>query len=621
MANLNAKATGGTLILTKGNDTIKLGKGVDVIRTGLNNGTNNVVTGYDSNKDILEIAKGINPNEKGVKGYSFEGNDLIMRLGQTKIRLKNMAGKAVRFRAQGSSKAEPINFYQALPKNTSYAKNDWTKIVAGANFSGTFDMHEYNENLKTFDARNARRAVNVTGSARDEVIYASNYGGTINAGKGNDTIHLGKGTDVIRANTTDGNDTVYNYESGKDILEIAKGIDPKAHGVRGYSLVDNDLVVRLGKTNITLKGMATKTIKARLQGKSGIEENNFFTAISKENGNKVHYAKSGSAYDWTKAVADSTFSGKFKMDEYNENLKTFDGRNVKKYITVHGNNGSNVIYAGNKGSYMWGADGNDTLYCGNGADIIYYNNDDNNDTIVNFNAKQDVVKVSADCGDIKGVTVDGKDLVVTIGQNKWHADHGNGSLRFKNGATMGGIRIQGARAAQSRTQAQVASYNSGTKTLTALTTNVGGTYNLGSFAANGVTLNAGKLKAKATLIGNAQGNKITAGQAGSEIRAGKGNDTITCGAGKDRIWFAKGEGKDTVLKSGKNDVAYLYGVKDIHQVTNKLAKGVMTLGIKGSADCLSISGWKAGSSLATVELANGKKYTFGAKNGDFKLTK
>lgn len=446
MANFNATAKGGTITLTKGNDTVKLGSGVDVIRAGIAHG-NNTVYNYDSKKDILEIAKGINPNAKGVKGYSFVGNDLIMRLGKTNIRLKNMAGKAVRFRAQGSSKVETVNFYKALPKNTSYAKNDWTKIVANSNFSGTFDAHEYNENLKTFDARNVKRSVTIIGTSRNEVVYAGNYGSTIIGSGGTDTIYLGKGTDVIRGGTASSNNTVYGYDSSKDILEIAKGVNPNAKGVKGYSMSGNDLIMRLGKTNIRLKNMVGKAVRFRAQG-GKVMVQNFYKILPKN----LSYAKN----DWTKVVANSNFSGTFDMHEYNENLKTFDGHAAKKAIKI---------------------------------------------------------------------------------------------------------------------------------------------------------------------VGSSRNESIIAGQAGSEINAGKGNDTITCGNGKDRIWFAKGDGKDTVLKSGKNDVAYLYGVKDIKQVTNKLVKGVMTLGIKGASDTLNISGWQAGKSLATVQLANGKKFTFGAATNKFTAVK
>lgn len=456
-------------------------------------------------------------------------------------------------------------------------------------------------------------------------IKAKATGGTITLKNGKNSVYLGKGKDVVRTGANNGNHVIYGYDSSKDIIEINKGIK-YYDGLLGYSMVGNDVILRLGKTKLTLKNMLNKTVRFRFQGNRDIEPLTPHKEMTNEVRN-VSYAKKGSSYDWTKVVANKNFSGDFDMDEYNENLRIFDARAAKHRVVVKGGDNNDVIYASNYGSVIWGDDGNDTIYCGNGSDTIFYNNDDNNDTIVNFNAKQDKVLIGEDCGYIKGTTVDGKDLVVTIGQNKWHANHGNATLRFKGGAAMSGLKLREGDVDEGhvivsqkknghfRNFAQSVSYNSKTKTLTALTTNVGGNYNLASYASNAIKLDASKLKVKATLTGNAQGNTIIAGQAGGDIKAGKGSDKITCGAGSDRIWFGKGDGKDTVLKSGKNDVAYLYGIKDINKVSKKLTNGVMTLGIKGASDTLSISGWKNGSSLATVQLANGKKYSFTSTGG------
>ncbi|MBQ7498615.1 MAG: hypothetical protein IJU00_12435, partial [Selenomonas sp.] len=406
---------------------------------------------------------------------------------------------------------------------------------------------------------------------------ANAKGGTIILSRGDDIVKLGKGKDVIRTGENHGNNIIYNYDNKNDILETFKDIPlEKEDSTRGYSLVGDDLILRIDKTNITLKGMATKTILAREQGKK-VNKYNFSTNISEETDNKVHYAKKGSSYDWTKVVADKNFSGEFLMDEYNENLRIFDGRAAEHVIHAKGGENNDVIYASNYGGgYIWGDNGNDTLYCGNGADKVFYNNDDGNDTIVNFNAKKDMIVIGDDCGYFKSATVDGKDLVVTIGKNRWHEERGNGTLRIKNGATMGGIRLREAddadceykgnfhlsklrltdkRNGHYKDLAQSVSYSSKTKTLKALTTDVGGTYDLGAFAADALTLDASKLKTKATLVGNDKNNKITAGQAGSKIRGGKGNDTIYLGKGKDTVYINQGDGKDTIYNYDvKNDI-------------------------------------------------------------------
>ncbi len=645
MANYTANAKGGTFTLTTGNDTVTLGKGVDVIRVGLKHGTNNVVTGYDSSKDILEIAKGINPNAKGVKGYSFVGNDLIMRLGETKIRLRNMAGKEIRFRAQGSSKVEKVNFYQDLPKNTSRAKNgktiDWTKVVANSSFSGKFDMRNYNENLKTFDARSTTHKIDVHGSDGNDIIYGGSYnvynpenydygnalsgnGGddtiycgnganTVLGGAGNNTIYFGKGRDHLDRHADYGNDTIYNFNAKQDWIWLHKDCGD----IKNVAVDGKDLVITIGQS---YKQPSHGNGSVRIKGGAfmgGIKIDGVRKNQRKWLGQTLSYnSKTRKLKVLATDIAD--IGSAYKLADYAANALTLDAGNLKIKATLKGNNLNNTIIAGQKGSNIYAGKGNDKITCGAGADTIYYLQNDGSETINNFNAKQDVVKISKDCGTIKSVALDGRDVVVTLGQNK--ANKLNGTLRFKNAAQQNNILIQGPRAGQSKKQAQIVSYTSGNGTLKALTTNVGGTYDLKAYSVDAMKLDAGNLKVKVKLLGNAQDNTIIAGWTGGDIRGGIGNDKITCGNGADRIWFGKDDGKDTVLKSGKNDVAYLYGVKDINKVTKKFAKGVMSLGIKGSKDTLNISGWKAGSSLATVELANGKKYTFGA-NGAFKLTK
>ncbi len=423
--------------------------------------------------------------------------------------------------------------------------------------------------------------------------------------------------DVVHISQGSGKNIIYNYDAKKDILYFDRYIS-------SFSVSGKDLILYSGNAKVTLKNLGRYNI--------GISENHpkvvlknqavFDIRCSIQGGStqeRFFFDTTGLSYkknDKKTLVASSKFKGYVDLSIY-DSVKTFDGRTAKKYMYIDGAaDMSEVIYAGNYGSLVRPDEGNDTVYCGKGKDTIEYQSCGGNDTYVNFNVKQDLLELTSECGNIKNVEVDGKDLVVTIAQNL-KKNAGNGTVRFKNGAAMSGIRIKGRRSAQTRTIKQALSYSAGSKKLKALTTNVGGKYNLGSFAANAITLDASKLKTKATLIGNAKGNKIIAGQSGSEIRAGKGNDAITCGNGKDRIWFAKGEGKDTVLKSGKNDVAYLYGIKDITQVTAKLSNGVMQLGIKGASDTLNIDSWQAGKSLATVELGSHKKYTVGA-NGKFK---
>lgn len=459
-------------------------------------------------------------------------------------------------------------------------------------------------------------------------IKANANGGVINLTKGSDAVILGKGKDVLRVGTAAGSNVVNGFDSKNDIFEFAKGSNPEKDGVRGYSMVGNDLIVRLGKRNVTLKNMATKDIRARMQGSSKTEKNNFFLRLSEENGKAVNYAKNGSKYDWTKAVATAKFSGKFDMSDYNENLKTFDARNVRRSIEIVGTNRNDVIYAGNYGGTIRAEKGNDTIYLGKGTDVIRFGTNDGKNVVNGFESNKDIFEFAKGSNPekdgVRGYSMVGNDLIVRLGKT---------NVTLKNMATKDiRARMQGSSKIEKNNFFKRISAENGNKihyakkgssydwTKVVADSTFSGKFDMSDYNENLKTFDGHAVKKAMSIFGSSRSESIIAGQAGSEIRAGKGNDTITCGNGKDRIWFAKGEGNDTVLKSGKNDVAYLYGVKDINQVTKKLIKGVMTLGIKGASDTLNISGWQAGKSLATVEIANHKKYTFGA-NGSFKLTK
>ena len=459
MSTIKANPKGGVITLTKGNDTVYLGQGADIIRGGANSG-NNVIYNYDGSKDIIEIAKGTKLTND-MQSYSLVGNDIILKLGKTKITLKNMLNKVVRNRLQGSKKIDVMSPYKCLPKNISYAKNgskyDWTKIVTNANFyNGKAEMDEYNDNLKTLDARKTNKGwLYIEGSKRNDVIYTASGSCDckVRAGAGNDTIYLGKAYNRVIVDTDDGNDVIYNFESNKDHIQLANGYK-LTKGVLGYSMIGNDLQLRVGKTKLTLKNMVNKYVVFSWDGNYGGKVYNFYENQPKN----VSYAKSGKITDWTKVVTNANFSGKYDMGTHNENLKTFDARATSKKI--------NEIIGRSKKD-----------------DIIY------------------------------------------------------------------------------------------------------------------------------------------AGKGGTDKIFGRsGNDTIYCGSGKDVIWFGKGDGKDTIVKSGKNDVARLYDINNIKQVTAKCVKGVMTIGIKGTSDTFNMSGWKAGSSLSTVQLANGAQYSLSA-NGALKKIK
>ena len=123
-----------------------------------------------------------------------------------------------------------------------------------------------------------------------------------------------------------------------------------------------------------------------------------------------------------------------------------------------------------------------------------------------------------------------------------------------------------------------------------------------------------------TLKGGTAADVLKAGKAGATIEGGKGNDMLYGGAGKDKFIFRKGYGKDTVMNSGKGDIAYLYNITNIKQAKFSLSKGVLSMKFTNSSDTLTVKGWSA-SGMNTVVLGNGGKYQLGTNSGKVTIKK
>ena len=158
----------------------------------------------------------------------------------------------------------------------------------------------------------------------------------------------------------------------------------------------------------------------------------------------------------------------------NDKDTTLDGGNGKDYLiggdgndilyggdgndTLYGGNGNDILYGGDDNNKLYGNEGNDTLYGGTGigylsggdgndsiigglghesliggidddtlignggADTFVYANGDGKDTITDYTAGEDKIKITS--GSISKTTVSGKDVIFSVG---------NGSITVKNG--------------------------------------------------------------------------------------------------------------------------------------------------------------------------------------------
>ena len=169
------------------------------------------------------------------------------------------------------------------------------------------------------------------------MIYAGKAGGTIKGGKGNDTIYAGAGKDTLYGN--DGKDTfVYATGSGKDVIkdytEAQDTLKISGGTISRTELSGKDVVFTVGKGTVTLANASGKAIS--------LKDSRGSYTVSK-----------------TGIKLGNDFSGTMDAAKYLASVKTIDGRNAAKAVTVFGNAKDNIIYVGKSGGTYRGGTGSD----------------------------------------------------------------------------------------------------------------------------------------------------------------------------------------------------------------------------------------------------------------------
>ena len=177
------------------------------------------------------------PKEDRVKYFSFNGNNVILNLNSgSKVTLKDAKDRINEGKV--SISGETITLLSSYdPKYRAYIYDndsendpDWL-YYDGYKFSSAL----YAENPKNINASALNEKLNIKGDDRANIIYASNGGGTISSGAGDDIIYAGDGGISINPGTGDdiiyagagkdfitlyyegGNDTIYNIGDGDEI--------------------------------------------------------------------------------------------------------------------------------------------------------------------------------------------------------------------------------------------------------------------------------------------------------------------------------------------------------------------------------------------------------------------
>lgn len=305
-----------------GNDTLNGGDGDDTLYGGA--GTDTLTGG--AGKDTFVYANG--EGSDTIKDYAAGQDTLYISSGSiSKTALANSnkdlvitvgSGKVTLTNAAGKA----ISLKDSRGNYT--ASN--TAITLDSNFTGTMDATQYLASVKTINGSAATKTVNITGNAQDNVISMGKAGGTYSGGAGNDTF-----------NYTFGTATITDFAAG-ETLEVA-------NAVTGVGVNGEDIVLKAGTGSLTVTGGKGKLTEITEAGR----QKGFYIDDEGEG------AFEGSAGDDIIAVA----------------------RYIGMGYGVYGGKGNDSLIVTDQavGAYVYGDDGDDTIYINGGRSYLYGGSD------------------------------------------------------------------------------------------------------------------------------------------------------------------------------------------------------------------------------------------------------
>lgn len=369
--NIYAGKASGVLSGLGGNDTLYGNNGVDTFR--YTSGADTIVN-YQSDRDVIQLASG------SVTGHKVWGSDVTLNIGKGKILVKNGVNKNILVK---DVKGKTRNYkygYLNLPA-TAVLDEKKTEVTLKSNAVGTFDAAGYNPEIETIDAQAAQSAVNICGNSKNNTIYASDKGGTLQGRSGDDVLYGGAGKDTFVYANGDGNDVIYSYTSKQDVIKLLSG------KIDSYRLEGNDVILRNGKGSIRVKDAVNKKITfadakgnisthtytnviraskagGRLRGNGA--DNIFYGNVGKDtfvygagdgnmtiydyaSGRDIIYLEAGSVKSWTSKGNDAIIS----VGEKSITIK--DG--VNREVIVQTKSGAHYVFPKNTKNAMVLADG------------------------------------------------------------------------------------------------------------------------------------------------------------------------------------------------------------------------------------------------------------------------
>ena len=499
-------------------------------------------------------------------------------------------------------------------------------VVLDSSFTGRYDFRRLSTNVKRVDASSVTAYISIIANNDQGQTFFAGTGGTwFNSGDKNDVFYGGAGVDTINFAGTDGEDTVYNFESGKDILYFFDDFYWKKGKISGA-----DVTLEHGEGKITLKDAALK--KIHIQYSENISSDYIFGRNDRNNTYEydpdVCYVGSTKKIDTIvvrqNGVSIDGASAKLRDIDVVNATRTTGGVTVSRMRSVMGGTGDDTLIAKDAtGSVLNGGRGNDRIYLGTGVDRVYFASGDGNDSVYGFEANKDILAFY-DNGKVEKVRATKAGLVLRNGQ---------GTVTLRNGAGKKLLIEDG--------KGQIQKYwfgrddQNNTFDYEADGNYIGSVQKSDTIIVrqNGVSIDGASAKLRDIDVVNATrttggvtvsrmrsvmggaGNDtmIALDTRGSVLSGGRGNDRIYLGTGADRVYFASGDGNDSVYGFEANkDVLTFYDNGKVEKVRATKAELVLRNG-QGTVTLRNGAGKK-------LLIENGKgqvqKYWFGSDDRD-----
>ncbi|MGH1576235.1 S8 family serine peptidase [Planktotalea sp.] len=235
----------------------------------------------------------------------------------------------------------------------------WADIEAGTNIENAYlgdgDDKAFG-NSSANEIHGARGNDTLNGYGNDDVLLGGAGNDTLKGQKGADTLEGNEGTDRLEGGK--GKDELRGHEGADSVF--GEGGDDKIFGGDNSDLLKGGSggdIVEGGKGDDTIEGGDGKDLLEGGKGSDTIEGN----------------------------VGDDMLLG----NDGDDRLEGHKGDD-----TLYGGNGSDTLQGGNGSDILAGGSGDDTLNGGAQADRFVFNNNDDEDTVVDFNNNTDTIELN-----------------------------------------------------------------------------------------------------------------------------------------------------------------------------------------------------------------------------------